>query len=182
MISWVINFFISNCYKKFLNQSMHKKINIQLILIETAFIFFLVGGLERFYLANQSAIIDAILHQDMERLNALTSLSIVELMQNQIYFPFMCFALGILIIGIMNWKLKQTFLNTLFVTIYGYLCFPLKLIHGGLLPQAFNSFFDLFSDDRKTTFLIGGSVLSAVALFLLWFAVLLGRKISIHKN
>lgn len=155
---------------------MHKKLNIKLILIETAFVFFFVTALLRLYIANQTEIIDAILQKDFEQYDSLTNLSLGELMTEQIFFPYKCFAIAVLIIGLINWRLKQAILNTVLVSVFSYLIFPLKLIHGGQIPQIINSFCYLFSNDRKYAFLIGGSVLGAVALFLLWLTIVVGRK------
>lgn len=154
---------------------MHKRLNIKLILIETAFIFFFVTALLRLYIANQTEIIDAILHKD-ELYDSLTNLSLGELMTEQIFFPYKSFAIAVLIIGLINWRLKQAILNTVLVSVFSYLIFPLKLIHGGQIPQIINSFCYLFSNDRKYAFLIGGSVFGAVALFLLWLTIVVGRK------
>ena len=155
---------------------MLKKLNSKLILIQSTFLFLLVTGMKRLYIASYSDVYEAIIAEDFDKLELLTDLSIGEFITNQVLWPFGFFLVGVLLIGLINWRYKASILNSSLTFIIVFPLFPLGLFSRGYVSSSFNSFCYLFAEKMETAFYIGGTVLTLIAVALLWLTVRLYRK------
>jgi len=57
-------------------QKMIKKIKIKIVLFETIALIFIINGLQRLYVASQGAKYDAIMSDNWEKFESLTTLTI----------------------------------------------------------------------------------------------------------
>ncbi|OAD90368.1 hypothetical protein A7A78_06465 [Aequorivita soesokkakensis] len=147
---------------------MIKKIHLSLILFETLALFFLINGIQRLYLASQREKFNAIMSDDLDKYYSLTSLKASDFFIVRGYWTFGAFILGILIIGIINWKNKINIINSILTFVIVLLLFPTGVFVKGILNNYLNYFSGLFSENYSISFLIGGSILSLIGLIILW--------------
>lgn len=160
---------------------MPNKLRPKLILIDVSFVFFLITGMKRLYLASQSEIYDAMIQEDSEKFKSLTDSTAGEVIFDVYYWTLAFLAIAVLIVGLINWRYKTAIVNSILTLIIAFLFFPLGLINGAFIPDLFNSFCYFFSDEMGMAFMIGGLILCGIALMLLSFSLDINRQ-TIHSK
>jgi hypothetical protein len=161
---------------------MLKKIKIKLIFTQIAAILFLVSGIKRLYIATQADIYEAIINENFDKLNSITNLTIGEFFMRPIWWTLGTFITGILIIGLINWRYKVSILNSIITFIIGFSFFPLGIFNDGIISQLLNSLCYLFSEMMGIAFFIGGTIISFIALALLWKSINLNKENHVQQH
>jgi hypothetical protein len=157
-------------------QKMIKKINIKIVLFETIALIFIINGLQRLYVASQGAKYDAIMSDNWEKFESLTTLTIGQFIANRAIWTLIIILMGVLVIGLINWKNKINIINSilLFLLIIGvsFTGFFMK----GIVNNYLNYFSGLFGETYGTPFFIGGTILTLIGITILW------QTLSRHKK
>jgi hypothetical protein len=148
-----------------------RKINPTLILIQWLGIFFLINGILRFFYSFNATELEY-LNTVKEKFN-LKILS--DFLSYQVYWAFGSYFLGMAIVALINWKKKNHFLNTIFVSILGFTIFPTKILFRGVISDFFNYLGGIFTKDYTYSFLIGGLMLTLIGSLLIWKSISLGK-------
>lgn len=92
-------------------------------------------------------------------------LRISEVLSGAVYHQLIAFGLGLLLIGLLNWKLKASYWNSIVLFPLLFILFPLGTFNGNIVHSLLNEIFYWFSSDFRIAHLIGGvSLLSAAVL------------------
>ncbi|MHB0756862.1 hypothetical protein [Polaribacter sp. M15] len=155
---------------------MTKQINIKLIILESISMIFLVNGIQRLYVASQGQKYDALMSQNWEKFESLTSESVGQFFANRAFWTLGIILVGILIIGIINWKNKIGIINTmlLFLIVIGIAMNGFFLT--GITHQYLNYFCGIFAESWGISFLIGGIIITLIGILILW------KTINLNKN
>ncbi len=154
---------------------MLKKLNLKLIFIESAFLFFLITGVKRLYIATQADIYHALMRNDYHAVESLTDQTMGEILANPYRLMLGSFIVGILLIAIINWKYKTSILNTILTFVIIFPMYPLGVFHNGFIARLFNTFCYLFSKNSATAFFIGGVIILFGAFSLLRTSIIINK-------
>ncbi|MBU3012188.1 hypothetical protein KO506_12295 [Polaribacter vadi] len=155
---------------------MKKQINIKLILLETFSLLFIINGIQRLYIASQGKIYDAVINENWKKFESLTSESLGQFFANRAIWTIGIILIGILTIGIINWRKKIHTINSiiLFLVIIGITLTGFFLT--GITNQYLNYFCGIFAKNYGLSFFIGGTILTTIGITILW------KTISLNKN
>ena len=155
---------------------MKKQINIKLILLETFSLLFIINGIQRLYIASQGKIYDAVINEDWKKFESLTSESLGQFFANKAIWTIGIILVGILTIGIINWRKKIHIINSiiLFLVIIGISLTGFFL--SGITNQYLNYFCGIFAEKYGISFFIGGTILTIIGITILW------KSINLNKN
>ena len=155
---------------------MKKQINIKLILLETFSLLFIINGIQRLYIASQGKIYDAVINEDWKKFESLTSESLGQFFTNKAIWTIGIILVGILTIGIINWRKKIHIINSiiLFLVIIGISLTGFFL--SGITNQYLNYFCGIFAEKYGISFFIGGTILTIIGITILW------KSINLNKN
>jgi hypothetical protein len=145
-------------------------------MMESAFLFLLVTGLKRLYIANQAEVFMAIATRNSDKLGSLTGSTYEEFLVVQQLWPAGFFVLGVLIIALVNWRYRLSILNSVLSYAVVFALFLSGFFSVGTIPQFFNSFCYWFSDDLKTAYHVGGSILTLAGFAFLGLSIMIERK------
>ncbi len=150
---------------------MIKKINIKIVVFETISLIFLIHGLQRLYVASQGAKYDAIMSNNWEKFETLSTLTVGHFFAYRAIWTFGIIITGVLVIGLINWKNKISKINSilffLLITGISVTGFFVK----GILNNYLNYFCGLFGDKYGISFLIGGTILTLIGISILWITI-----------
>ncbi|WP_138434405.1 hypothetical protein [Winogradskyella algicola] len=155
---------------------MTKNFNLKLILLECLALIFIVSGIKRFYVAYNGKEFDALLNKDWGKFDSLTNLSGPEFLVNQIYWTIISLIIGILIIGILNWKYKFGIINSIIVLILTFAISATGIYSSSIMNRYLNYFCGFFAEGYGIAFLIGGLIILSVGIIILWKTVTLNKK------
>lgn len=158
---------------------MFEKLNFKLVAIDIAFVFLFTTGLKRLYVSSQAEFFQLSLDNDIEGLTAKYGSTISDLFFQLYFWPLGYMGIALLIISVINWRFKVPFINLILVFIFSLSFFPLGIINGDYIPSLFNSFCYVFSNELKTSFLIGGILITGASLILLGLNI---KNKSIKKS
>ena len=153
-----------------------KKFNLKLILLECLALIFIVSGIKRFYVAYNGKEFDALFNEDWEKFESLTNLSGPEFLVNQIYWTMISLIIGLLIIGIINWKNKFGIINSIIVLILTIGIFETGIYSTGITNRYLNYFCGIFAKGYGMAFLIGGLIILIVGITILWKTITIIKK------
>ena len=143
---------------------MIKKIIPRLILFETIALIFLINGIQRLYVSSVGEKYDAIIANDFDKYYSLTSKQIGSFLNERAYWTLGAFLVLIIIIGILNKKLKIHFINSSVVFLIIFVLFPTGFFVEGLVNNYLNCFSGIFGDSYGFSFLIGGMILTVIGI------------------
>ena len=155
---------------------MLKKVNFKLIIVQSAALLFLIHGIRSLYLAVNADFYLAITNGVSYDIVLPPSQTLEEVFLHHLYWIFGSFIFGILLIGLINWRSKTRIINTLLTFLIIFVLFPLGQFYDGFIPQLFNTFCYLFSDNMGTAFYTGGPILVLIAFTFLWLGITMHRK------
>ena len=161
---------------KFLNP-----FNLKLILLECLAIFFIISGINRFYIAYFGDAVEALSQEDWDRFASnIGDLSVGDFFAYRIYWSLFVLFLSILSAIIINWRHKLGVINTILVAILSIGISSTGIYFSGMIYRYLNSFCKIFGTDIKLSFSIGGLLLISIGIVVLWKAIAL-TKIN-HSN
>lgn len=155
---------------------MIKQISIKLILLESFALIFIINGLQRLYIASQGQKYDAVMSENWEKFESLTSESIGQFFVNRAYWTFGIILVGILAIGIINWKNKIRIINSIILLVIVLGISMTGFFLSGITNQYLNYFCGIFAESYGLSFFIGGTILTIIGITILW------KSINLNKN
>lgn len=155
---------------------MIKQISIKLILLESFALIFIINGLQRLYIASQGQKYDAVMSENWEKFESLTSESIGQFFVNRAYWTFGIILVGILAIGIINWKNKIRIINSIILLVIVLGISMTGFFLSGITNQYLNYFCGIFAESYGLSFFIGGTILTIIGIAILW------KSINLNKN
>ncbi|EDP98580.1 hypothetical protein KAOT1_15222 [Kordia algicida OT-1] len=96
---------------------MIKKFDIKLIILECVALIFIISGIKRLYFAYNGTIFNALTEEDWKMYEALTDMYASQFLDNQSYWILAAMLIGILVIGLINWKNNFGIINSIAVLI-----------------------------------------------------------------
>ena len=148
-----------------------EKLFIRVSFIEILSLFFFINGIKRLYWGFQGEKFNAIMNDDLEKYYTLTSLYASQFLIRPAYWSFGAFIFGVVIVGIINWKNKIYFLNSILIFIIVFTLFPIGVFTKGLINKYLDYFCGIFSQNYSISYLIGGSILTIIGIIILWTTV-----------
>lgn len=164
-----------------IKQTLIKKINAKIIVLEILAVFFLINGIQRLYLASQGEKFNAIMNSDMEKYYSLTSTYASVFLERRGYWSLGGFMIGILLIGIINWKIKIHFINSMVTFLIIFMLLPSGLFMKGLINNSLNNFCAHFGVSYSFSYLIGSLILIIIGVLILW-KILIMKKDKNHTT
>lgn len=150
---------------------MFKKLNLKHVAVDIAIVFLFTTGLKRLFISSHAEIFQYALDKDIEGLTANYGSTISEFPFQLYFWPLGYMGIALLTISIINWRFKVPFINLILVLVFSLSFFPLGIINGDYIPSLFNSFCFIFSNELKSSFLIGGILITGASLVLLWLNI-----------
>ncbi len=156
--------------------NMIKKFNLKLILLECFALIFIISGIKRFYIAYNGEQFDALMSEDWEKFESLTDVRIGEFLANQLYWFLGALIIGILTVGLINWKNKFGIINSIIVLILTFGISATGIYSSGIINRYLNYFCGIFGKGYGMSFLIGGLIIALIGIAILW------KSIKMNKN
>jgi len=160
---------------------MIKKFNLKLILLECFALIFIISGLKRLYVAYNGKQFDALMNEDWEKFESMTDVRIGQFFANQAYWILTSLIIGIIIVGLINWKYKFGIINSIIVLILSFGISITRFYGTGIVNRYLNHFCGLFAEGYGMAFLIGGLIIFLVGITILWKTVTLNKN-TVHHN
>jgi len=155
---------------------MIQKFNLKLILLECFALIFIISGIDRFYVAYNGKEFDALMNEDWEKYELLTDISGGQFFANQAYWTIVSLLIGILMVGLINWKNKFGIINSIVVLILTFGISATGIYSDGIINRYLNYFCGLFAEGYGMAFLIGGLIIALIGIAILW------KTIKMNKN
>ena len=163
-------------------QEMIEKLKIKLILLESLSLIFIINGIRRLQIAYNGEKYEALINDDWKKFKSLTNETVGDLFAYGALWVVGIIIFGILVIGFINWKNKIKIINSVavFVIIIGIAVTGSFM--SGIINKYLNYFCGLFAKSYSISFLIGGIILSLVGITILWKAIDINKKSTVHNN
>ena len=160
---------------------MIKKFNLKLILLECFALIFIISGIDRLYVAYNGKQFDALMNEDWEKFESLTDVRIGQFFADQAYWTLASLIIGILVIGLINWKNKFGIINSIVVLILTIGISATGIYSSGIVNRYLNYFCGLFAKGYGMAFLIGGLIILLIGITILWKTIALNKN-TVHNN
>ena len=155
---------------------MIKKFNLKLILLECFALIFIISGIDRLYVAYNGKEFDALMNEDWEKYELLTDISVGQFFANQAYWTIASLLIGILMVGLINWKNKFRIINSIVVLVLTFGISATGIYSDGIINRYLNYFCGIFAEGYGMAFLIGGFIIALIGIAILW------KTIKMNKN
>ena len=119
---------------------------------------------------------DALISEDWEKFESLTDVRIGELFANQAYWTMASLLIGILIVGLINWKNKFGIINSIGVIILTFGISATGINSHGIINRYLNYFCGIFAEGYGMAFLIGGLLIALIGIAILWKTIKMNKK------
>ena len=160
---------------------MIKKFNLKLILLECFALIFIISGIDRLYVAYNGKQFDALMNEDWEKFESLTDVRIGQFFADQAYWTLASLIIGILAVGLVNWKYKFGIINSIVVLILTFGISATGIYSSGIINRYLNYFCGLFAKGYGMAFLIGGLIILLIGITILWKTIALNKN-TVHNN
>ncbi|WMI68228.1 hypothetical protein [Mangrovimonas sp. YM274] len=147
---------------------MKEKFKPKLILLECFALFFVINGINRFYVAYHGEKFDALIVNDSKKFESLTDMSVGELYAYYIYWTLATLLIGTLTIGLINWKNKIGKTNSIPVIIMTFGLSATGIYTTSIINRYLNYFCEIFGKGYGKSFLIGGFIILLIGIYILW--------------
>ena len=148
---------------------MTNKLNLKLILLECFALFFIINGIDRFYIAFNGKLFDTLTNEGWKKLESSIDVGLEQLIIEQFYWNLASIGIGILITGILNWKYKFG------INLTG-------VYSSGIINSYFNYLCGMFSKKHGPAFLIGGIIILFIGIIILWKTIAINKNTTQNKN
>lgn len=155
---------------------MITKFNLKLILLECFALIFIISGLKRLYVAYNGKQFDALMSRNWEEFELLTDVRASQFLADQAYWTLTSLIIGLLIVGLINWKYKFGIINSIIVLLLTFGISITGFYSTGIVNRYLNYFCGLFAEGYGIAFLIGGLIIFLIGVIILW------KTIALHKN
>ncbi len=155
---------------------MIKKFNLKLVLLECFALIFIISGLKRLYVAYNGKQFDALMSGDWRKFELLTDVKAGQFLANQAYWTLTSLIIGLLIVGLINWKYKFGIINSIIVLLLTFGISITGFYNTGIVNRYLNYFCGSFAEGYGMAFLIGGLIIFLIGVIILW------KTITLHKN
>jgi len=160
---------------------MIQKFNLKLILLECFALIFIISGIDRFYVAYKGNQFDALMSEDWEKFESLTDVRVGEFFANQAYWTIASLIIGILIVGLINWKNKFGIINSIVVLILTFGISATGIYSDGIINGYLNYFCGIFAEGYGMAFLIGGLIIALIGIMILWKTIKMNKS-TVHNT
>lgn len=160
---------------------MIQKFNLKLILLECFALIFIISGINRFYVAYNGNQFDALMSEDWEKFESLTDVRVGEFFANQAYWTIASLIIGILIVGLINWKNKFGIINSIAVLILTFGISATGIYSDGIINRYLNYFCGIFAEGYGMAFLIGGLIIALIGIMILWKTIKMNKS-TVHNT
>lgn len=160
---------------------MTKKFNLKLILLECFALIFIISGIDRLYVAYNGKQFDALMNEDWEKFENLTDVRIGQFFADQAYWTLASLIIGILAVGLVNWKYKFGIINSIIVLILTLGISATGIYSSGIINRYLNYFCGLFAKGYGMAFLIGGLIILLIGITILWITITMNKKHSTQQ-
>lgn len=158
---------------------MIKRFNLKLILLECFALIFIISGIDRLYVAYNGKKFDALMNEDWEKFESLTDVRIGQFFADQAYWTLTSLLIGILAVGLINWKNKFGLINSIAVLILTFGISATGIYSSGIINRYLNYFCGLFAEGYGMAFLIGGLIMLLIGILILWKTIVMNKKLII---
>ncbi|WP_298900011.1 hypothetical protein [uncultured Psychroserpens sp.] len=160
---------------------MIKEFNLKLILLESFALIFIISGIDRLYVAYNGRQFDALMNEDLEKFESLTDVRIGQFFADQVYWTLASLIIGILTVGLINWKNKFGIINSIVVLILTIGISATGIYSSGIINRYLNYFCGIFAEGYGMAFLIGGLIILSIGIVILWKIIKMNKS-TIHNN
>ncbi|WP_225037295.1 hypothetical protein [Winogradskyella sp. SM1960] len=160
---------------------MIQKFNLKLILLECFALIFIISGIDRLYVAFNGEKFDALMEEDWKKFESLTDVRIGEFFVNQAYWTFGIILIGILVVGLINWKNKFGIINSIIVLILTIGISTTGIYSTGIINRYLNYFCGIFAEGYGLAFLIGGLIIAFIGIAILWKTIKMNKS-TVHNT
>ncbi|WP_299224181.1 hypothetical protein [uncultured Aquimarina sp.] len=160
---------------------MIKKFNLKLILLECFSLIFIISGIDRLYVAYNGKQFDALMNKDWGKLESLTDERIGQFFADQAYWTLVSLIIGILAVGLINWKNKFGIINSIVVLILTFGIYKTGIYSSGIINRYLNYFCGIFAEGYGMAFLIGGLIILLIGILILWKTIKINKKHSTQQ-
>ncbi|GGK35758.1 hypothetical protein GCM10007962_32640 [Yeosuana aromativorans] len=157
---------------------MIKELNLKLILQECFALIFIISGIDRLYVAFNGEKFDALINENWKKFELLTNVRIGQFFANQAYWTLAILIIGILIVGLINWKNKFGIINSIVVLILTFGISATGIYSSGIINRYLNYFCGIFAKGYGIAFLIGGLIILLIGILILWKTIMMNKKHS----
>ena len=161
---------------------MIKKFNLKLILLECFALIFIISGLKRLYVAYNGKLFDALMNDDWKKFESLTDERIGQFFADQVYWTLASLIIGILAVGLVNWKYKFGIINSIVVLILTFGISATGFYTSGIVNRYLNYFCGLFAKGYGMAFLIGGLIILLTGITIMWKTITMINKHSTQQR
>lgn len=161
---------------------MIKKFNLKLILLECFASIFIISGLKRLYVAYNGKLFDALMNDDWEKFKSLTDVRIGQFFADQAYWTLASLIIGILAVGLVNWKYKFGIINSIVVLILTFGISATGIYSSGIINRYLNYFCGFFAKGYGMAFLIGGLIILLTGITMMWKTIKMNKKHSTQQR
>ena len=161
---------------------MTNKLNLKLILLECFALFFIISGIDRFYVAFNGKLFDTLTNEGWKKLESSIDVGLEQLIIEQFYWNLSSIGIGILITGILNWKYKFGIINSIIITIITLGMSLTGVYSSRIINSYLNYFCGMFSKKHGLAFLIGGIIILFIGIVILWKTIAINKNTTPNKN
>ena len=131
---------------------MMKEFNLKLILLECFALIIIISGIDRLYVAYNGKQFDALMNEDWEKFESLTDVRIGQFFADQAYWTIASLIIGVLMVGLINWKYKFGIINSIVVLILTFGISTTGIYSSGIINRYLNYFCGLFAEGYGVAF------------------------------
>ncbi|MFI1770278.1 hypothetical protein [Thalassobellus citreus] len=124
---------------------------------------------------------DALISENWEKFESLTDVRIGDFFANQAYWIIASLLIGILIVGLINWKNKFGIINSIIVLFLTFGISATGIYSGGIINRYLNYFCGIFAEGYGMAFLIGGLIIALIGIMILWKTIKI-TKSTVHNK
>ncbi len=142
---------------------------------------FIISGIDRLYVAYNGKQFDALMNKDWGKLESLTDERIGQFFADQAYWTLVSLIIGILAVGLINWKNKFGIINSIVVLILTFGIYKTGIYSSGIINRYLNYFCGIFAEGYGMAFLIGGLIILLIGILILWKTIKINKKHSTQQ-
>ena len=121
------------------------------------------------------------MNEDWEKFESLTDVRIGQFFADQAYWTLASLLIGILAVGLINWKNKFGIINSIVVLILTFGISATGIYSSGIINRYLNYFCGIFAEGYGMAFLIGGLIILLIGITILWKTIQLNKS-TVHNN
>ncbi len=121
------------------------------------------------------------MNEDWEKFESLTDVRIGQFFADQAYWTFASLIIGIIVVGLINWKNKFGIINSIVVLILTFGISATGIYSSGIINRYLNYFCGIFAEGYGMAFLIGGLIILLIGITILWKTIQLNKS-TVHNK